>query len=63
MEASYVEQLIDVTSLFGLSNCVVGPTHKLGHTLDLVFANNYDLLLELTQPVSCNIGDHFPIFF
>ena len=62
-ESSKVKLLLDVTALFGLSNHVVGPTHKLGHTLDLVFANNFDLSLQVTQPVSYNIGDHFPIFF
>ena len=63
LESSNVKQLSDVTSMFGLSNFVVGPTHKFGHTLDLVFANSFDLSLQLTQPVSYNIGDHFPIFF
>ena len=62
-ESGEVKKLLDITSSFGLSQFVVGPTHKLGHTLDLIFANSFDLQIQLTQPVSYNLSDHFPIFF
>ena len=62
-ESPNVKKLLAVTSSFGLSQFVVGPTHNLGHTLDLIFANSFDFQIEVTEPVSYNIGDHFPIFF
>ena len=61
--STYVKKLLEVTSTFGLSQSVIGPTHKLGHTLDLIFSNHLDLPIEPITPVSYNLGDHFPIFF
>ena len=58
-----VKKLLDVTTSFGLSQHVSGPTHKLGHTLDLLFANSFDFEIQVREPVSYNLGDHFPIFF
>ena len=58
-----VKKLIDITSSFGLSQFVVGPSHKFGHTLDLLFANSFDFQMQGTEPVSYNLSDHFPIFF
>ena len=58
-----VKDLINLTSSFGLSQFVKGPTHKLGHTLDLLFANNMDFVINDIQPVSFDLSDHFPIFF
>lgn len=58
-----VGKLIEITSHFGLSQFVIGPTHYLGHTLDLIFANSFDFQINAADPVSYNISDHFPIFF
>ena len=58
-----LKKLIDITSSFGLSQFVVGPSHKFGHTLDLLFANSFDFQMQGTEPVSYNLSDHFPIFF
>ena len=62
-DSADVKKLLDIISSFGLSQSVVGPTHNLGHTLDLIFSNHLDLPIEPATPVSYNLGDHFPIFF
>lgn len=61
--SKYVKDLADLTSSFGLSQFVIGPTHKLGHTIDLVFANRFEFDLPFIQPTNLDISDHFPIFF
>lgn len=58
-----VKELSDLTSSFGLSQFVVGPSNKFGHTLDLLFANSYEFDLNPIQPVDYGLSDHFPIFF
>lgn len=62
-ESGEVRKLIDITSSFGLSQFVVGPTHEHGHTLDLIFANSFDFQIKIVDPVSYSISDHFPLFF
>ena len=62
-ELNDVIALSDVTSSYGLSQFVVGPSHKDGHTLDLVFANNHELDLPILNPVDMKVSDHFPILF
>ena len=62
-ESKDVKCLSDLTSSYGLSQFVVGPSHKLGHTLDLVFANIHEFDLPLIHPVDLNVSDHFPILF
>ena len=62
-ELKDVKDLTHLTSSMGLSQFVVGPSHKLGHTLDLVFANKHELDLSVIHPSDLNISDHFPIFF
>ena len=58
-----VEALADLTSSFGLSQFVVGPSHKLGHTLDLVFANRHEFDLPFIHPSNEDVSDHFPLLF
>ena len=55
--------LANITSSYGLSQFVVGPSHKLGHTLDLVFANKYEFDLPFMSPLDIDLSDHFPILF
>ena len=62
-ESSHVCQLTDLVSSFGLTQFVSGPTHRLGHTLDLLFANPNYFNIDTIHPVDFNIGDHFPVFF
>ena len=62
-DSQNVKDLVNVTSSFGLSQFVTGATHKLGHTLDLVFANNLDFEMNNIQTVNLDLSDHFPIFF
>ena len=58
-----VKELADLTSSYGLDQFVIGPSHILGHTLDLVFANRCELDLPPIHPVNLDISDHFPILF
>lgn len=55
--------LSDLTSSFGLSQLVQGPTNKHGHTIDLLFLNSFEINNTKVQPVNYDIGDHFPILF
>ena len=57
------KELSDLTSSFGLSQFVVGPSNKFGHTIDLLFANSHEFDFNPIQPVDYSLGDHFPIFF
>ena len=51
---SEVRELTSITSSHGLSQFVFGPTHKRGHTLDLLFANkNY--FFTLTQLIQLTL--------
>ena len=58
-----VRDLADLTSSFGLSQFVVGPTNNFGHTIDLLFANEHYFDIENKYPISYGIADHFPVFF
>ena len=58
-----VKELSDVTSSFGLSQFVVGPSNKFGHTIDLLFANSHEFDFNPIHPVDYSLSDHFPIFF
>lgn len=59
----YVRELADLTSSYGLSQFVVGPSHQMGHTLDLVFANKQEFDLPFLHPLDIGMSDHFPILF
>ena len=58
-----VQDLTNLTSSYGLTQFVVGPSHRLGHTLDLVFANIHEFDLPVINPLDIHISDHFPMFF
>ena len=62
-DLSRVKDLSDLTSSFGLTQFVVGPSNKFGHTIDLLFANNHEFEMNPIQPVNYSLSDHFPIFF
>ena len=62
-ELPEVGRLADVMSSHGFTQFVSGPTHKKGHTLDLLFANNHYFKFDDINPINFNISDHFPIFF
>ena len=53
--------LSDLTSSFGLSQIINGPTHKLGHTLDLVFLNIFEVQTTTTPALNFSVGDHYPV--
>ena len=62
-DSKNVEALADLTSSYGLFQFVVGPSHTMGHTLDLVFANRSEFDFPFIHPVNLEISDHFPIMF
>ena len=43
--------LSNLMASYGLSQLVSGPTHKRGHTLDLVFLNSFEVQTSLTPPL------------
>ena len=57
-----VRCLSGVMSSLGFSQFVSGPTHKKGHTLDLLFANDFYFKFDDINSIDYNISDHFPIF-
>ena len=54
--------LSDLMSSFGLSQLVTGPTHRAGHTLDLIFLNNFEVQTAVPTPIDTCVGDHFPVY-
>ena len=65
-ENNHLSDMLDLeylTSSFGLTQFVLGPTNKFGHMIDLLFANSHDFEMQNILPESYNLGDHFPIFF
>ena len=62
-DLSEVRELTSITSSHGLSQFVSGPTHRKGHTLDLLFANKNYFQFDPINPIDFEISDHFPIFF
>ena len=58
-----VKDLTDLTSSFGLTQFVSGPSNKFGHTIDLLFANGLEFDMNIIEPINYSLGDHFPIFF
>ena len=54
--------LSDLMSSFGLSQLVTGPTHKAGHTLDLVYLNDFEVQTDVSTPMDFCVGDHFPVY-
>ena len=61
-ELGWTILLSDLASSFGLSQLFNGPTHKLGHTLDLTFLNTFELDVTSSFPLDVGISDHFPSF-
>ena len=58
-----VAKLENVLSSFGLAQHVDGPTHKLGHTLDLIYTNPFELNVTVTPVRNYCLSDHFPVIF
>ena len=63
IDSPEVLKLDRVTTSFGLSQNVVGPTHNLGHTLDLVFANSFELDVQVNPVLNYVLSDHYPVTF
>ena len=48
----------DLLESFGLKQHVTGPTHKDGHTLDLIVTRCSDCILSAPPKVDCYLSDH-----
>ena len=48
---------------FSLKNYITSPTHRLGHTLDLVINNNVNMVQNISVDSVNLISDHMTIFF
>ena len=48
----------DLLESFGLKQHVTGPTHKGGHTLDLIVTRCSDCILSAPPKVDCYLSDH-----
>ena len=56
-------KLDNVLSAFGLAQHVTDQTHKLKHTLDLIFTNPYEIDVTVTPVLDYCLSDHFPVIF
>jgi hypothetical protein len=54
--------LLELFGTLGLSQVVSGPTHRYGHTLDLIFTRSDQLRPEVTIDLP-QISDHSVVFF
>lgn len=54
-------EFVNVIDSFDLTQWVKGPTHKLGHTLDLVLSFNLHIQDIMIDEVV--FSDHKPVFF
>lgn len=54
-------EFLNVTESFDLTQWVKSPTHKLGHTLDLILTHN--LQIDDVNICETNFSDHMPIIF
>uniref|UniRef100_A0A3Q1J4G7 Reverse transcriptase domain-containing protein n=2 Tax=Anabas testudineus TaxID=64144 RepID=A0A3Q1J4G7_ANATE len=50
---------MSILDSLGVDQCVVGPTHKAGHTLDLIISFGLSIRNLLTLPMSEVISDHY----
>ena len=56
-ERIMMEDLMELTNEFFLSQVITNPTHRSGHTLDLLFSNNEALLHNIEEIVTV-VSDH-----
>jgi hypothetical protein len=59
-ENNYAKEFIALIDTFSLTQHVQGPTHSLGHTLDLVITKGLDVS---TAVKDLALSDHFCVFF
>ena len=62
-EDHYAACLKEIFTMFNLVQYVNFPTHKLGHTLDLVLARCDSPVIKDIAPNNVNLSDHFMINF
>ncbi len=56
-------KLSDLLSGMGLTQHVVGPTHKSGHTLDLLITRLSDSIFHSAPYVDARLSDHWSVLF
>ncbi len=56
-----VKDFLNIVDSFNLKQCVSGPTHEHGHTLDLVLSHG--LTVSSLEIGDCVFSDHAPILF
>ena len=56
---SEVSRFTNILSAYGLKQHVEGPTHKRGHTLDLVISNPEDNIIHECQVQDEVLSDHY----
>ena len=65
LDNRHVKQFVDILDGFGLQQHVKGPTHKKGHTLDLIITRLVmgpdDALVQRVKVRDPCIADHFTV--
>ena len=57
------KQLITLINAYGLNQIIHEPTHRCGHTLDQIYVNEFQLMVN-HQVINDTLGlttDHFPV--
>ena len=62
-DTNEVLSLENLLNSYGLTQFVQGPTHNKGHTLDLLWSNQFEFNFPIIEPISHKLSDHFPVFF
>ena len=60
---SMTARLMEIFSIFNLSQLVLGATHRHGHTLDLVITHLPDIDISNIDITNIHLGDHYLINF
>ena len=62
-EELYAKKLKEIIHVFNLQQHVIGPTHRLGHTLDAVITNTDKSFVSDLQITEFDLSDHFLVDF
>ncbi len=57
------QKLLDIIDSFGLTQTVCGPTHKAGHTLDLIITRSDNNTITDTKQTDPCLSDHLAVHF
>ena len=62
-EELYAIKFNEILHIFNLNQHVIGPTHRLGHTLDVVITNTDESFINNIEITEFGLSDHFLIDF